>query len=939
MMSEKMEKAKEQMLKEYLSFQLTYVEFTSYIENKVKNILIENGIKYQSLNSRVKTYDSLEKKLTEKMINRVCKNIKKINDLSGVRVIFYDESELKRFNNIIYEEFNVESYKPPKDIIEYDGTNITVSLKKDLSKFKGLLCEIQLTTLLSHAMNEFGHNIVYKDIDELQSKDGKEYDRIKNTFQNVRKDVLKVMASLEFINKRVDSIKSGAKNIELLLGEDFNKKLNEVNSLNELEEMISKMIEVIPLINDDEEKYKRIYDSEIIYAIVKKFSELPVDTAKFLNYDTYEYKFSKMLEFLQSYKYLWISNFKNIISILYIIAMDNNMVGKLDKFIEDLIISDKANSSRGLANYNIHEIVYLAILDKELSEHIRVKLAEYYCDINYDYCEEVDINKVSFIRNKINPSKNYKTKIYRVIEVVLEMFFNGKSKDVLNSLININYDLEKNTDIFDYNPIYEFFYNNYDKIDLYSKNQLYKSVCAWPNTKLRKSKFYEKMKKDKIQKLYAILFNFFIDEMPMSKHYEQEEFRDNYLNEYIKNFKEDNINEIVAILNTMDYAEIENANIYYAGNFLINIGALEKYGKKILEIKWNEYIFLGVAKQDKEFQTSINNESEAEKIIQAILQTGYIDLKVIRNLIEFSNKNMSERLIIEIIRLILNNTNLVINEEFKEYALNKIREFNKYNKGIMNEILYNFHTEKIILEEYNHTDICVLLENFRYSDFNRLDEFFFNQLFEKYPNDLRKLITEKIKDNPNSNIYNSYSYINLTKSSNFNEERFNNLKLCIELLKENDYYKISNYIHYLIGEYTDELGNDILEYLKENDDYEKYEVVIDLCKLFDRSIACWKIYEYIISKIDSKDKLLDEIDCLLFNTGVVTGEYGIANSFYNKYKFFNNLKPKDKKVKAFVNNEITRFNILYQDEKNKRDKDKITKETKYNLENKKNEDN
>ena len=64
--------------------------------------------------------------------------------------------------------------------MKYDGTNITISLKKDVNKFKGMLCEIQLTTVLSHAMNEFGHNILYKDVDELQSKDVKEYERIKN---------------------------------------------------------------------------------------------------------------------------------------------------------------------------------------------------------------------------------------------------------------------------------------------------------------------------------------------------------------------------------------------------------------------------------------------------------------------------------------------------------------------------------------------------------------------------------------------------------------------------------------------------------------------------------------------------------------------------------------------------------------------------------------
>ena len=241
--SSKLKEVKDKMLKEYLSSQLLYVEFTSYIENKIKNILIENGIKYQSLTSRVKTYDSLENKLTEKIINGICGNIKNLNDLSGVRVIFYNEDDLKRFNDIIYDEFNIESYRPSEDIMKYDGTNITISLKKDVNKFKGMLCEIQLTTVLSHAMNEFGHNILYKDVDELQSKDVKEYERIKNIFEKARKDILNVIASLEVINKRVDSIKNGAKNIELLLDKDFNKKLQKVKSLNELEDIINKMVE------------------------------------------------------------------------------------------------------------------------------------------------------------------------------------------------------------------------------------------------------------------------------------------------------------------------------------------------------------------------------------------------------------------------------------------------------------------------------------------------------------------------------------------------------------------------------------------------------------------------------------------------------------------------------------------------------------------------
>ena len=932
--SSKLKEEKDKMLKEYLSSQLLYVEFTSYIENKIKNILIESGIKYQALNSRVKTYDSLENKLTQRIINGICCNIKNLNDLSGVRVIFYNEEDLKRFNDIIYDEFNIESYRPSEDIMKYDGTNITISLKKNVNKFKGLLCEIQLTTVLSHAMNEFGHNILYKDVDELQSKDIKEYERIKSIFEKARKDILNVVASLEVINKRVDSIKNGAKNIELLLDKDFNKKLQKVQSLNELEDIINKMVEIIPLVNEYEEKYKNIYDSEIIYSIVKKFSELPIETATFLNYDTYEYRYGRLLEFLQYYKYLWLDDFKSIISILYGISIDNNIVGKFDEFLKNLIVSDKVDSSRGYGYYNIHEMAYSSIMDKEIDEYVRVKLAEYFCDINYNCCEEVEKNKINFISSKTNPNDNYKTKIYKSIDELLDIFLNNHSKDALHALININADLERNIDIFNYNSIYEFFYNNYERIDVFSKNELYKSACAWKKTNLKDSKFYKKLKSDKVQKLYAMLFNFFIDEIPGAKYKEKEEFRKDYLDKYIKDFKENNIEEIISILNTMDNEEICNSNIYNAGRFLIDIGSLKKYGQEIIKNKWNEYIFLGIVKQDKNYKYKIDDEIKTEKIIKAMLRAGNMDLEVLDKIIEYTEKTKNEKLILKILKLIVNNNNLVNNKKYKKYFLSKVKEYNKVNKGIMGELLYNPHTEKKIIEDYSYDDLGILLYNFRYSEFNRLDEYFLNDLFEKYPDDLRKLLRYKVNYNTNTNLYNFYRHINLTNCSNYSEERYNNLSLCMEILEKNDYYKISNYIHYLIGEYNDELGSDILKYLNENDNYETYIKVIDLCRLFDVSTSCWKVFEFIISKVDENDKILDEIDCLLFNTGVVSGEYGLANSFYDKSLFLKSLKPKDKRVKEFVNKEIKNFKTLYQVEKNIRDKNIIKEETKYKLENK-----
>ena len=81
MNQDKLLEIKDKMLRQYVSEQLNYVEFTSYMENKIRNLLFENDIRFQTISSRVKTYDSLEKKLTKNIIDGIHKDIKKLNDL------------------------------------------------------------------------------------------------------------------------------------------------------------------------------------------------------------------------------------------------------------------------------------------------------------------------------------------------------------------------------------------------------------------------------------------------------------------------------------------------------------------------------------------------------------------------------------------------------------------------------------------------------------------------------------------------------------------------------------------------------------------------------------------------------------------------------------------------------------------------------------------
>lgn len=60
-----MEKLQE-LLNQYSLLQLQYVEFEKYMKNELENLLIEQGVKYQQLTGRIKTIESIEKKIKNK---------------------------------------------------------------------------------------------------------------------------------------------------------------------------------------------------------------------------------------------------------------------------------------------------------------------------------------------------------------------------------------------------------------------------------------------------------------------------------------------------------------------------------------------------------------------------------------------------------------------------------------------------------------------------------------------------------------------------------------------------------------------------------------------------------------------------------------------------------------------------------------------------------
>lgn len=136
----------------------------------------EENLSFQNISARAKTVDSFIKKAL-KISNGEAKYkdpIKEITDLAGVRIITYTLKDLEKIDRFIVGNFDIvekrdvgeERYKEGKFgyksihyLVRYPKNRLSLSENK---KYAGLICEIQIRTVLQHAWAEIEHDIQYK---------------------------------------------------------------------------------------------------------------------------------------------------------------------------------------------------------------------------------------------------------------------------------------------------------------------------------------------------------------------------------------------------------------------------------------------------------------------------------------------------------------------------------------------------------------------------------------------------------------------------------------------------------------------------------------------------------------------------------------------------------------------------------------------------------
>jgi ppGpp synthetase/RelA/SpoT-type nucleotidyltranferase len=268
-------------VEEYESEQNTYQAFAVTVKAILEILLQNNGLKYQ-ITARAKSPESLHKKLSEGNLPPL-NSVIDVQDLAACRVLFYLETDIERFARYLYDEFEVLRRDDRYSRTDYNAVHLVVKLRdnrtalSEYAQFSGMICEIQLTTILYHAWSEMAHDIIYKPPSDLPQFDIHAYDSLRNRFKAVMEDHIKQASyEFEFIYKEFEKIKEGRRIFDL----DFLTRVERSNSINEIYENLQLLAQYVKEFGDKTPKELKIID--LITKVLTKSSTLkrePIKTA------------------------------------------------------------------------------------------------------------------------------------------------------------------------------------------------------------------------------------------------------------------------------------------------------------------------------------------------------------------------------------------------------------------------------------------------------------------------------------------------------------------------------------------------------------------------------------------------------------------------------------------------------------------------------------
>lgn len=192
------------VVNEYLEQSLVYHDFCAAMRNLLVSLLDHRRFKYQ-ISWRIKSLDGLRDKIARNAPKgKFYRQLGDVEDLAGIRIVFYLESDKRRFLSALAGEMTRSRLRMEQHQRErgYRATHVLAQFgRKRLSlreyhRFAGLKCEIQLTSALYNAWSEVEHDILYKHDQHLAPLEHATEDRLKEELNKAMEHYLQPASAI-----------------------------------------------------------------------------------------------------------------------------------------------------------------------------------------------------------------------------------------------------------------------------------------------------------------------------------------------------------------------------------------------------------------------------------------------------------------------------------------------------------------------------------------------------------------------------------------------------------------------------------------------------------------------------------------------------------------------------------------------------------------------
>ncbi len=179
-----------------------YEKLGANVSQALELLLKENNVSCLSVSYRVKASDSFMGKIERKSYQNP---FDEIEDICGVRVICYYQSDVEKIRDVVKKEFDVIENDNKIDNLEFDqfgyrSMHFILKIKQEwlnTPNYRGLedfKVELQIRTVLMHAWAEIEHKLAYKSESQIP--------------KNFRRKLSRISAKLEESDEQFEELKN-----------------------------------------------------------------------------------------------------------------------------------------------------------------------------------------------------------------------------------------------------------------------------------------------------------------------------------------------------------------------------------------------------------------------------------------------------------------------------------------------------------------------------------------------------------------------------------------------------------------------------------------------------------------------------------------------------------------------------------------------------------